>query len=326
MPDVAMWLPRRRSSNLLDRTDRQLIATDRKIRRSLAKGHPRRWTPPEESKLGDRSEAHFLLDLYRADFLAHQRQTRESLTALRRVLEESQTAQIRARAAQGQCEILLAEFLDLREDQPEAAQRSEGECRDLCERAAVEFKGFDWSCIVKDTFHAVLGILDYHSGDRLGAKFHLSRSLQLSSEIDDRHDERATGSAWVLGLAYFYSGVLANETNDVSNAVKYLNIALRSVPALVEVSALMQLASASLKAGDPKGARKFAKRGLKSPRLKESGKGMASELKAWLAEAELELGEKREAARLFREVIESGDAPSWESRAKENLRKIEQDA
>ncbi len=318
-----MWPASGYRSILLDKSDRPLVAIDRTIRSALSNGLPGRWTPPHKSELGDRSEAHFLLGLYRTIFHSNHGHTQEALTALRRIMQESETAQIRARAAQYWCQILLTESLDRGQDnQREAEQRSEKECGDLCERAATEFKDFDWSGTISHIFHAALGILDYYSGDRLAAKFHLSRSLEQYSRIRNRYDK----STWVIALVHYYTGVLANESNDVPNALKYLKIAVTEVPPQMEITALMQLASASLKAGDARGAKKFAKRGLKSPSLKELGKEITSELKAWLAEAELDLGRKRDAAKLFQELIESGDAPHWESRARQILRTIAKDA
>jgi len=316
---MSIKLARGYDSILLDRSDRELVAIDRTIRSRLAKGYPDRWTPPDESELGDAREARSLLDLYRTLFLANHGESPESQTVLRRISQESQTTQIRIRAVQFLCQGLLADNLDYRHDrQLEATESSGQECRSLCEHALLEFKDFPWSNVVTHQFHAALGILDYYSGDRLAAKFHLTRALDQYSQVRSRYDKYT----WVIALVYYYSGTLANELKDFEDAVKFMTIAARGVPPLMRVGALVQLAAALVNSGDPRGAKKIARRGLRSPLLKDSGEGVASELKGWMAEAELDLGKKREAARLFREVIEAGDAPIWEARARACLDRL----
>src|SRR5262245_52958549 len=91
-----MWPRENYESLVLDRSDRALLAVDRRILRSLARGYPGRWTPPEDSDLGDGLEGRFLLDLYRTIFLAN---------------KGSRSPQIRARAAQSQCQLLLSDYL-----------------------------------------------------------------------------------------------------------------------------------------------------------------------------------------------------------------------
>ena len=210
-------------SVLFDKRDATLRRLDRRIRRSLAKGFPGRWTPPTSGLLSTPDETG-LLHIYKSLFLSD---PQESLNELRHVFTAEGAAQIRARAlsllVQSLCMISINER---GEGQTQRAEHTEKECRQLCDNGFREFNEQHWSKAIASVLHAVLGSLDYHAGDALNARLHFTNALEAHRVARDSYARHNPA----IGLVYLCLGNLSRDMRDYEAADKYYRAATKLMP------------------------------------------------------------------------------------------------
>src|SRR5713101_1777248 len=242
-----MWPLVALKSVLLDQSDKQLVALDRKVRRDLARGFPNEWTPPNASFLEVSDEAEHLLSIYHSLFLSNHGQIREALSLLENVLGKATVVHLHARARQILAQLLYSESISERSaGRIQEADRFDNECRKVCDQGLREISGQVWARSVTHMLHVALGILDYHQGNRATAKLHLLKSIDEYSEVKSEYDKSNPN----IAVGYYYLGVLANESRNYREGATYLAKAVRQLPAHLVPNAYSQQACALLRMGD----------------------------------------------------------------------------
>lgn len=314
-----MWPMGWYESILLDKSDRRLRQLDRRIRRALARGVPSRWSPPSEGVLEPEREGRSLLDIYESLFLSNLGNWQEAAGLLKRVLTNSQTSHIRARALQMLCQILYTESINMRaEGKTQPAEELDKQCRELCVAALPELESQPWVGAVRHVLHGALGVLDYYSGEKATAEIHLNKALEEYASIRTGYDRRNPST----GVVYFHLGLLANERCDYESGVKYHSLAVRELPEHLKMNALSDLSCALLRLGLIRRARKYARRGLRAASRSNSPESI-DRLKGYLSEAELRLGNLAAAKRLINESAGTGLEAEWKRKARGWIESLE---